>query len=162
MSPTKMLGTDSTNTRSVDGATVVGQDFVGNPIALGQVPTSLLHVVAVKSHPTPEYAWEDVELALGSSKRGRAPEPGVRCGQPSAHQLHGDALAIAVGVVEDVAGQQLDGLHLARGVDRRPPMARWSKITFVPTASVKRTSRDTGCARIGDLHLHPKCPVVQL
>jgi hypothetical protein len=67
MSPTKMLGTDGTNTRSVDGATVVGQDFVGNPIALGQVPTSLLHVLAVKSHPTPEYAWEGVELALLST-----------------------------------------------------------------------------------------------
>ena len=32
----------------------------------GQVATSLLHVLAVKSHPTPEYAWEGVELALSS------------------------------------------------------------------------------------------------
>ena len=33
----------------------------------GQVATSLLHVLAVKSHPTPEYAWEGVELALAST-----------------------------------------------------------------------------------------------
>jgi len=33
----------------------------------GQVATSLLHVLAVKSHPTPEYAWEGVELALSST-----------------------------------------------------------------------------------------------
>ena len=26
--------------------------------------TSLLHVLVTKSHPTPEYAWEGVELAL--------------------------------------------------------------------------------------------------
>jgi len=32
----------------------------------GQVATSLLHVLAVKSHPTPEYAWEGVERALSS------------------------------------------------------------------------------------------------
>ena len=56
-------------TRSVDDATIVGQDFVGDPIALGQVPTSLLHVLAVKSHPTPEYAWKGVDLALSSTKR---------------------------------------------------------------------------------------------
>jgi hypothetical protein len=31
------------------------------------VATSLLHVLAVKSHPTPEYAWEGVELALSST-----------------------------------------------------------------------------------------------
>ena len=67
--------------------------------------------------------WEDVELALASSKRGRAPEPAPRCGQPSAHELHGDALAIAVGEVEDVAGNQLDGLDHAHGVDGRPPIA---------------------------------------
>ena len=163
MSPTKMLGTDGT--KALAPSTVQqlsARTSSGTPLHWGQVPTSLLHVLAVKSHPTPEYAWEDVELALGSSKRGRAPEPGVRCGQPSAHQLHGDALAIAVGVVEDVAGQQLDGLHPARGVDCRPPMARWSKITFVPTASVKRTSRDTGCAGTDHLHLHPKYPVAQV
>ena len=53
-------------TRSVEGATVVGQDFVEDPLHWGQVATSLLHVLAVKSHPTPEYAWEGVELALSS------------------------------------------------------------------------------------------------
>ena len=39
--------------------------------------------------------WEDVELALASSKRGRAPEPALRCGQTLARQLHEDALAVA-------------------------------------------------------------------
>ena len=29
--------------------------------------TSLLHVLAVKSHTTPEYAWEGVELTLSST-----------------------------------------------------------------------------------------------
>ena len=38
--------------------------------------------------------------------------------QPSAHQLHGDALAVAVGGVEDVAGHQLDGLDHAPGLCR--------------------------------------------
>ena len=54
-------------TRSVEGATVVGQDFVGDPIALG--PGGDIGVVcpSVKSHPTPEYAWEGVELALSST-----------------------------------------------------------------------------------------------
>ena len=54
-------------TRSVDGATVVGQDFVETPLRWGQVPTSLLHVLPVKSHPTAEYAWEGVERALSTT-----------------------------------------------------------------------------------------------
>jgi hypothetical protein len=37
------------------------------PLRRGQVATSLWHVLAVKSHPTPEYAWEGVELALSST-----------------------------------------------------------------------------------------------
>ena len=37
------------------------------PLHWGRVATSLLHVLAVKSHPTPEYAWEGVELALSST-----------------------------------------------------------------------------------------------
>jgi len=93
MSPTKMLGTDGTNTRSVDGATVVGQDFVGNPIALGQVPTSLLHVVAVKSHPTPEYAWEGVELALLSTN---AIEHLSLPYDPASHRLFGVPIVATV------------------------------------------------------------------
>ncbi len=65
-------------------------------------------------------------------------------------------------VTPDVAADQLDGLDHAHAVDCRPPMAEVVEITFVPTASVKRTSRDTGCAGIGDLHLHPKYPVAQV
>ena len=33
----------------------------------GHVATSLLHVLAVKSHLTPEYAWEGVERALSTT-----------------------------------------------------------------------------------------------
>jgi hypothetical protein len=44
-------------------------------------------------------------------------------GQTLAHHLHGDALIVAVGEVEDVAGDQLDGLDHAHRVDCRPPIA---------------------------------------
>ena len=40
---------------------------------------------------------------------------------------------VTLGEVEDVAGNQLDGLDHAHGVGCRPPIARWSKITFVAT-----------------------------
>ncbi len=83
-------------------------------------------------------------------------------GQVTLDVAEGEALAGLLGHVEDLAGDQLDGLDLAHAVDCRPPMAEVVEITFVPTASVKRTSRDTGCAGIGDLHLHPKCPVAQV
>ena len=43
--------------------------------------------------------------------------------QPGAHHLHGDALIVAVDHVEDVVGDQLDGLDLAHGTDRRGAMA---------------------------------------
>jgi hypothetical protein len=64
--------------------------------------------------------------------------------------------------VEHIEGDHPDGLDHAHGMDCRPPMAEVVEITFVPTASVKRTSRDTRCAGIGDLHLQPKYPVAQL
>ncbi len=76
---------------------------------------------------------------------------GGQLGQVTLDAAVGEALAGLFGEVEDVAGHQLDGLDHAHGVDCGPPMPRWSRITFVPTASVKRISRDTGCARIGDL-----------
>ena len=68
MSPTKMLGTDGT--KALAPSTVQrlsARTSSGTPLHWGQVPTSLLHVLAVKSHPTPEYAWEGVELALSST-----------------------------------------------------------------------------------------------
>ena len=70
MSPTKMLGTDST--KALAPSTVQrlsARTSSGTPLHRGQVPTSLLHALAVKSHPTPEYAWEGVDLALSSTKR---------------------------------------------------------------------------------------------
>ena len=39
------------------GATVVGQEFVRDPVALGQVAQSLLDVLPVKQHTTAEYAY---------------------------------------------------------------------------------------------------------
>ena len=52
--------------------------------------------------------------------------------QPGAHYLHGDAAIVAVGHVEDVAGEQLDGLDLAHGTDARPAMAPMSSNTRRP------------------------------
>ena len=49
--------------------------------------------------------------------------------QPGPHHLHGDAVIVAVGHVEDVAGDQLDGLDLAHGTDRRPAVAPMSPNT---------------------------------
>ena len=72
-------------------------------------------------------------------------------GQVTLDVAVGEALAGLLGEVEDVAGNQLDGFDHAHGVDCGPPMPRWSRITFVPTASINRTSRVTGCAGIGDL-----------
>jgi hypothetical protein len=82
-------------------------------------------------------------------------------GQMTLDVAEGDAVAVLVGEVEDVAGDQLERPRSrARGGLKAPP--RWSKITFVPSASVKRASRDMGCAGTGDLHLHPKYPVTQV
>ena len=91
--------------------------------------------------------WEDVALAPASSNavehlslpcdaasRARTSSMETRWSSRSASE------------VEDVAADQLDGLDQAHGVGCRPPIARWSKFTFVPTASVKQTSRDIGCA----------------
>ena len=54
-------------TRSVEGATVVDQDFVEDPIALGPGGDIAVACPPVRSHPTPEYAWEGVELAQSST-----------------------------------------------------------------------------------------------
>ena len=43
--------------------------------------------------------------------------------QPGPHHLHGYAAIVAVGVGEEVAGDQLDRLDHAHAVDYRPPMA---------------------------------------
>ena len=83
-------------------------------------------------------------------------------GQVTLDAAEGEALAGLLGEVEDVAGNQLDGLDHAHAVDCRPPIAEVVENQFVPTASVKRASRDMGCVGTGDLHLHPKCPVAQV
>ena len=54
-------------------------------------------------------------------------------GQVTLDVAVGEALAGLLGEVEDVAGNQLDGLDHAHGVGCRSPIARWSKSTFVPT-----------------------------
>ena len=63
---------------------------------------------------------------------------------------------------EDKGRGQADGLDHAHGRTVGRLQSRWSKITLVPSASVRRTRRDTGFAGIGDLHLHPKYPVGQV
>ncbi|MDO3636006.1 HK97 family phage prohead protease [Mycolicibacterium arseniciresistens] len=54
---TKMLGENGTKALAPSGATVVGQEFEADPIALGRVATGLLDVLPVKQHSSPEYAF---------------------------------------------------------------------------------------------------------
>ena len=63
-----MLGTDGTKALAPSRVQrLSARTSSGTPLRWGQVATSLLHVLAAKSHPTPEYAWEGVELALSST-----------------------------------------------------------------------------------------------
>lgn len=53
-----MLGAESgTKALAPSGATVVGQEFKPDPIALGQVATGLLDVLPVQQHASAEYAF---------------------------------------------------------------------------------------------------------
>ena len=54
---THMLGVDGQKALAPSGATIVGQEFVRDPVALGQVAQSLLDVLPVKQHASPEYAY---------------------------------------------------------------------------------------------------------
>ena len=54
---TQMLGPDGTKALAPSGATVVGQEFVRDPVALGQVAQSLLDVLPTKQHTSAEYAY---------------------------------------------------------------------------------------------------------
>ena len=54
---TSMLGTDGQKALAPSGATLVGQEFVRDPVALGQVAQSLLDVVPTKQHTSTEYAY---------------------------------------------------------------------------------------------------------
>jgi len=86
----------------------------------------------------------------------------TQLGQTLAHHLQFDAMIVAVGEVDDVAGDQLDGLGHAHGVDCWPPRADLVEITFVPSASVKRTSRDTGAQASVTCTFTFKCPVARV
>ena len=55
MSPTKMLGTDGTKALAPSTVQRSSARTSSKTLHWGQVPTSLLHVLTVKSHPTPEY-----------------------------------------------------------------------------------------------------------
>ena len=48
---------DGTKALAPSGAAVVGQEFVRDPVALGQVAQSLLDVLPSKQTPSPEYAY---------------------------------------------------------------------------------------------------------
>ena len=52
-----MLGADGQKALAPSGATIVGQEFVRDPVALGQVAQSLLDVLPVKQHASTEYAY---------------------------------------------------------------------------------------------------------
>ena len=48
---------DGTKALAPSGATVVGQEFTADPVALGQVATGLLDVLPTKQHTSAEYAY---------------------------------------------------------------------------------------------------------
>ena len=139
MSPTKMLGTDGT--KALAPSTVQrlsARTSSGTPLHWGQVPTSLLHVLTVKSHPTPEYTWEGVELAVSSSNeiehlslpydpatrrlfgvpvvatvsrgRRRRPRPGHRCGRGRHLSLY---LTLRVRQCQSSSSQRLASARIA-------------------------------------------------
>ena len=69
------------------------------------------------------HVWRDLWIVRGMTCSFSPPWVLCQPVQAGAHHLHGDALMIAVGGVEDVAGNQLDGLDHAHSTDRRPAMA---------------------------------------
>jgi len=54
---TQMLGVNGTKALAPSGAAIIGQEFVRDPVALGQVAQSLLDVLPVKQHTSAEYAY---------------------------------------------------------------------------------------------------------
>jgi hypothetical protein len=54
---TSMLGPDGQKALAPSGATIVGQEFVRDPVAFGHVAQSLLDVLPVKQHASTEYAY---------------------------------------------------------------------------------------------------------
>ena len=52
------------------GATIVGQEFVRDPVALGQVAQSLLDVLPTKQHTSTEYAY--LRQTVRHQQRGRS------------------------------------------------------------------------------------------
>ena len=52
-----MVGPDGQKALAPSGATIVGQEFVRDPVALGQVAQSLLNVLPTKQHTSAEYAY---------------------------------------------------------------------------------------------------------
>lgn len=54
---TQMLGANGTKALAPSGATVVGQEFEPDPIALGRVATGLLDVLPVGQHSSPEFSY---------------------------------------------------------------------------------------------------------
>jgi len=52
-----MLGADGQKALAPSGVTIVGQEFVRDPVALGQVAHSLLDVLPTKQHTSAEYVY---------------------------------------------------------------------------------------------------------
>ena len=67
---TMMLGTDGQKALAPSGATIVGQEFVRDPVALGQVAQSLLDVLPVKAPRVDRVRLLAAERAHEQRRRG--------------------------------------------------------------------------------------------
>ena len=85
----KMLP-DGTKVLAPSAATVVGQEFVRDPVALGQVAQPLLDVLSTKQHTSAEYAYlrqttrtnNAAVVAEGAAKRTSVYRAGPGSGDP--------------------------------------------------------------------------------
>ena len=136
MSPTKMLGTNGTKALAPSRVQrLSARTSSGTPLHWGQVATSLLHVLPVKSHLTPEYAWEGVERALSSTN---AVEHLSLPHDPASRRLFGVPIVATVSEAAGVAHVLATDAVLvdtdSQGVSRQPAdggckprlMLRWA------------------------------------
>ena len=90
------------------------------------------------------HVWRDLWIVRGMTCSFSPPWVLCQPVQAGAHHLHGDALMIAVGGVEDVAGNQLDGLDHAHSTDRRPygrAAVKWHHVSCSPALGRRQVSQ---------------------
>jgi hypothetical protein len=103
-------------------------------------------------------------MAEGAAKPTSVCSGGMtsQLGQVALHVPEGEPNSGLLGVGEQVGGEQLGTLDHAHGENRRTAdgrgVAQVSKRRFVPSASVKQTGRDMGCAGIPDLRRQSQMP----